>query len=710
VAGERPRDVSALIDAAVDGAIAPDLLGDVVDTDRIAVSGHSFGGYTALAAAGGNPLFEFEGDDRIDAIVPLAPAARAELLPDETLAAMTVPTLFIGGTLDSTTPIGPNIGRAVDLMASETLYQLDLEDAGHFTFTDVCGFAEAVEAQLGQASSLFLDQLPGYPETCDGSRLSVEEAHPEIIRATAGFLLDELDLPAPGAPEPPYATERVGEFPVGKTTVLVDVPHRDADLPVEVWYPADAASAADAERGEYTLRVPFGDGEFTLRQDSPLSLEEPAVADGRFPLVVFSHGSGGVRFQSLFLGEELASHGFVVIAPDHLGNTFADGLDPDPTANPARDRPRDVSALLDAAEAGDLSPLLGDGVDTDRVAVAGHSFGGYTALAAAGGNPDVDYAPDPRVDAIVPIAPATRSTLLSDEVLAGIDVPALFIGGTADDVTPIVPNVTRPQALMASDPLYRIDVEDAGHYSFSNVCDFAAAISDQLGAAAGFVLNILPGYPESCDGTLRDIDEVLDITSLATTGFLQTELGGPDITDPTDPDPTPDPTDPDPTDPGRPLDRLPGRAGRQRAPGRDPRARPGRDPPRRPRRSLPAGRSDHPRAGRGGPRAHGRPRAGDPVAVPGRGRQRPRGRHRGARRRGHHRRLRRRHLPAARADPARPRRRPRRPLARCRAGRRRPLHRHRPDTARRRDQRAVRDRCGERADGLDLRAVARHPA
>jgi predicted dienelactone hydrolase len=357
------------------------------------------------------------------------------------------------------------------------------------------------------------------------------------------------DGPPPGAPEPPFATERVGEFPVGKTTVLVDVPHRDADLPVEVWYPADAASAADAERGEYTLRVPFGDGEFTLRQDSPLSLEEPAVADGRFPLVVFSHGSGGVRFQSLFLGEELASHGFVVIAPDHLGNTFADGLDPDPTANPARDRPRDVSALLDAAEAGDLSPLLGDGVDTDRVAVAGHSFGGYTALAAAGGNPDVDYAPDPRVDAIVPIAPATRSTLLSDEVLAGIDVPALFIGGTADDVTPIVPNVTRPQALMASDPLYRIDVEDAGHYSFSNVCDFAAAISDQLGAAAGFVLNILPGYPESCDGTLRDIDEVLDITSLATTGFLQTELGGPDITDPTDPDPT----DPDPTDPGRPL-------------------------------------------------------------------------------------------------------------------------------------------------------------
>jgi predicted dienelactone hydrolase len=49
-----------------------------------------------------------------------------------------------------------------------------------------------------------------------------------------------------------------------------------------------------------------------------------------------------VRFQSYFLCEHLASHGFVVVAPDHIGNTTIDLVFPG-TPFEAKDRPLDPS-------------------------------------------------------------------------------------------------------------------------------------------------------------------------------------------------------------------------------------------------------------------------------------------------------------------------------------------------------------------------------
>lgn len=50
------------------------------------------------------------------------------------------------------------------------------------------------------------------------------------------------------------------------------------------------------------------------------------AAPGPFPLVVYSHGNGGLRYVSAFLTEHLASHGFIVVAPDHVGNTAIDSF------------------------------------------------------------------------------------------------------------------------------------------------------------------------------------------------------------------------------------------------------------------------------------------------------------------------------------------------------------------------------------------------
>jgi predicted dienelactone hydrolase len=242
--------------------------------------------------------------------------------------------------------------------------------------------------------------------------------------------------------------------------------------------------------------------------------------------VVFSHGNGGVRFQSWFLMQALASHGFVVAAPDHAGNTALDAIagTSDPIGVAAGNRPRDVSFVIDQITNKldrDPADALHRRIDERRIAVAGHSFGGFTALATAGGF--VDYQPDPRVDAIVPIAPATFG--FTDEQLAAIDVPTLLMGGTSDTAVPIEPGIVRAWDLISGRPEYRVDLLAAGHNSFTNVCDIRDAY-----VAAGVGQPIL-GFVEAqaedgCAPDLLPIDEAHRVTDLYVVSFLTTELQG----------------------------------------------------------------------------------------------------------------------------------------------------------------------------------------
>ena len=74
------------------------------------------------------------------------------------------------------------------------------------------------------------------------------------------------------------------------------------------------------------------------------------VAQGRFPLVVFSHGYGGLRTQSSFLTAHLASWGFVVAAPDHLTVTSPPcSTRPSPEAGAARTSPRTLTSSTSRA-------------------------------------------------------------------------------------------------------------------------------------------------------------------------------------------------------------------------------------------------------------------------------------------------------------------------------------------------------------------------
>jgi predicted dienelactone hydrolase len=219
--------------------------------------------------------------------------------------------------------------------------------------------------------------------------------------------------------------DQLGEMAVSHTqAIIVDTNREDRELPLEIWYPADSeAWGAATEFSFYSLLGTIGMTSTASKEDLPLP--EGTV----YPLIVFSHGYGGIAIQSVRLMEHLASHGFVVVAPTHTGNSQGDDT---PSPNPEADRYPDVSFVIDemaAANADALSVFFGH-VDASNSGVAGHSYGGMTAMFMAAGYGGLPA--DPRVKAIMPIA--ASSATLSDSQIAGITIPTLLLVGTLDSL------------------------------------------------------------------------------------------------------------------------------------------------------------------------------------------------------------------------------------------------------------------------------------
>lgn len=315
-----------------------------------------------------------------------------------------------------------------------------------------------------------------------------------------------------------------GPYAVGlRTLSLTDSGDSGRSFSVDVWYPVDAADTAGVANAEYSFIPGLG-------YTSEVSFTDAPAADGSFPLVVYSHGSGGFRWVATFFTEFLASKGFVVAAPDHTGNTAIDGFTGGSVDSPtnANNRPGDVTDTIDAvlAASDDASGPLAGRVDASSIGLTGHSFGGFTALASVSGHTNAvgSTVPDPRITALVVMAPYTL--LLSDDELAAVDVPTMMISATDDLTTPIETNTERAWELISGRPLVRIDVTAAAHNSFTDLCelreavaelpDVSEAITDALAAQAG----------QACsDGALASV-EVHRITNSYAAAFLIDQLTG----------------------------------------------------------------------------------------------------------------------------------------------------------------------------------------
>ena len=339
-----------------------------------------------------------------------------------------------------------------------------------------------------------------------------EEVAAEEETEVASGTEDEAEDDTEAEPEAP-APDQPGPYAVGRTTQQVTDPERpERTLTVEVWYPA--AAAAEPTPYELIPGVAFDADLSTV--DAPPSEEAP------FPVVVFSHGSGGLRQQSASIVETVASHGFVVVAADHAGNTAIDRLLGTETGFDvsARNRVLDVGLLLDELDAGRIA---GDLADAEQVAVMGHSFGGFTALAAAGGFEDIPA--DPRVDAIVPLAPA--SSRLTDEALSSIDIPMLIVTGSDDTTTPVEDQSTRPLGLV-SGPATLVEIDGGSHEVVTNICDILTAVSAPGAEVPDGTVEAAQSLAgETCDpGAAVDVAQAFDITERYAVSFLRQHLAG----------------------------------------------------------------------------------------------------------------------------------------------------------------------------------------
>jgi len=176
------------------------------------------------------------------------------------------------------------------------------------------------------------------------------------------------------------------------------------DIQVMVWYPTQLTG----EQGFNYYGFISGQAIF----NAPIN-----TADSPYPLLIFSHGLGMCSYQSVFLTESLASQGYIVIAPDHadasicrigggsdltykqivkamlLGHGNFDQtvarLFPQQLTylqNPAY-RPQEISFVLTEFL---NEPQFAGFIDYSRIGGLGHSFGGWTMLALAGGKIDCE--------------------------------------------------------------------------------------------------------------------------------------------------------------------------------------------------------------------------------------------------------------------------------------------------------------------------------
>jgi predicted dienelactone hydrolase len=166
-----------VIDEMLARSAAPGtFLTGAVDPDRIGASGHSFGGFTSFILAGGTgSTFGTFLDPRVRAILPQAPAAA---LPEELFRNIQIPTLIVGGSIDGTTPFPSQQQRPFDLIpAGPAIVALaELENAGHFTFSDFC----EVDRRL-------LGFLGGFDEACEPRHLPWRHAHDIINYLSLAF-------------------------------------------------------------------------------------------------------------------------------------------------------------------------------------------------------------------------------------------------------------------------------------------------------------------------------------------------------------------------------------------------------------------------------------------------------------------------------------------------------------------------------------------
>lgn len=322
-----------------------------------------------------------------------------------------------------------------------------------------------------------------------------------VLRALLGIVglglvvLLPVLLPVPELP-PPSGPDSIGTFSVqlidrSRDELYGEHPGGPREFMAQVWYPARASDdeqpipwstdweiVAPALAREMGLPSWFWNHTgYTLSH----ARESLRVAAGNFPVLIYSHGWGGMRTNTLNQIEHLVSNGYIVIAPDHtyaaVATVFEDGevFYKDRSALPEPDTVPDseyqaaltnlvgliagdlvtVLTELNEGEAGAFGTLAG-AIDLNRIGLYGHSAGGGAAIKVCleteqcGGV----LAMDPWVDA-----------LTERDLQLTMTRPALYMM-SEDWVDTPNEGLLRGIAARGESVTYLVDIEGAWHNDF----------------------------------------------------------------------------------------------------------------------------------------------------------------------------------------------------------------------------------------------------
>lgn len=208
--------------------------------------------------------------------------------------------------------------------------------------------------------------------------------------------------------------------------------------------------------------------------------EQPA------PVVLFSHGLGGTRRTSTYLGDHWSARGYVVVFLQHPGSDDSvwRGQRPGEGAVALRGaanlenfllRAGDVSAVLDQltrwnAETGHA---LQGKLDLEHVGMSGHSFGAITTQAVSGQRaPRGRSMTEPRITAAVMMSPSPpRRGVEPEEAFGSVQIPWMLLTGT-EDSSPIgesdPANRLKVFPALPAGSKYQLVLDGARHLAFTD--------------------------------------------------------------------------------------------------------------------------------------------------------------------------------------------------------------------------------------------------
>ena len=218
-------------------------------------------------------------------------------------------------------------------------------------------------------------------------------------------------------------------------------------------------------------------------RDIPVRIYLPAN-EKPVPIVLFSHGLGGSRAGSKFLGEHWAARGYIAVFVQHAGSDEAVWKDAAPkermgamrTAASLENfllRVRDVRAVLDELEVWNKNGLLAGRMDLAKIGMSGHSFGAVTTEAVSGETLPVSgtQLTDPRIRAAVILSPSVPVSTTAEQAFGAVKIPWLLMTGTKD-TAPIGPADMKSRLAvypaLHGAPKYQVVLNNAEHSAFTD--------------------------------------------------------------------------------------------------------------------------------------------------------------------------------------------------------------------------------------------------